>query len=146
MHNTPTTHNNIPCPDINAWFVNTIDLSNGILIAGSNHGPVFTTRYRELGECERFPELMHWSDIAYLQALSLSHVNATGHRVPPGTVLPRLDAIKALKYLVRSGIENIDANIVIHDVIQKHTGKVCKYDTADQGFDAGCPHCCEKIP
>ena len=25
-------------------------------------------------------------------------------------------------------------------------GEVCGYDTTDQGFDAGCPHCCKKIP
>ena len=122
MHITPTTCASIAVPDTNAWFVNTIDLSNGILVASSNHNPVFTTLYRELGEGERFAELIHWSDIAYLQALSLSlsHVNAIGHRVPPGTVLPRIEAIKVLKYVVRCGVENIDANIVIHDVIQKH--------------------------
>ncbi|KAJ4333431.1 hypothetical protein N0V87_007627 [Didymella glomerata] len=123
---TPTAHNNIPSPETNAWFVNTIDLNNGILVAGSNHGPVFTTRYRKLGEGERFPELMHWSDIAYLQALSLSHVNAIGHCVPPDTVLPRLDAIKVLNYVVRCGIENVDTNIVIHDIIQKHIGEMWK--------------------
>jgi hypothetical protein len=146
VHITPTAHNNIPSPETNAWFVNTIDLNNGILVAGSNHEPVFTTRYRKLGEGERFPELMHWSDIAYLQALSLSHVNAIGHHVPSDTVLPRLNAIKALKYVVRYGIENVDTNIVIHDIIQKHVGEKCEYDTADQGFDTGCPHGCEKIP
>ncbi|KAJ4411437.1 hypothetical protein N0V91_001221 [Didymella pomorum] len=48
VHVTPTTHNGVALPDTTTWFVNTIDLSNGILIASSNHGPVFTTRYREL--------------------------------------------------------------------------------------------------
>lgn len=35
---------------------------------------------------------------------------------------------------------------VIHDVIQKHTGEACGYDTADLEFDTGCSHCCRKIP
>lgn len=146
VHITPTTHNNIPSPATNAWFVNTIDLTNGILIAGSNHGPRFTTRHRALGEGERYPRLMHWSDIAYLQILSQSNVDTIGHRMPLGAVLPRLEAVKGLKYVIRSGIENIDTNIVVHEIIQRYNGGACSYDTAGQRFDAGCPHCSHKIP
>jgi hypothetical protein len=132
------TTDNTKIPATSAHFTNVIELSHGILIAGSNFGPAYTLPAQDLKDSEAHPDLQHWSDIAYLQAL---HLSSPSNRVPPGSSRPAPGAIKNLKYIVRHDIENPSTNAIIHVLIQHYITSPCSYNI----FDTGCPYCSQHI-
>ena len=129
---------NTPIPATSAHFTNVIELSHGILIAGSNFGPAYTLQAQALKDSEAHPDLQHWSDIAYLQALYLS---IPSNRVRSGSSHPAPGAIKNLKYIVRHDIENPSTNAIVHALIQHYITSPCSYNV----FDTGCPYCSQHI-
>lgn len=106
-------------PATNAEFTNIFDLEAGVIIAGNNFGPKFTSPALQDGEA--YPDLQHWSDVIPLQLF----------QIEAGA------GIKNLKAVVRYDIENNVTNHIVHEVMRKHLNAGCMCEVEDQA----CPEC-----
>ena len=85
-----------------AKFTNSVNHTNGFIVAFENHGP----NYIVGNSGKAVPDLKHWPDIAYLQCTD-----------PIATTVPGSDE---LKYVLRNAIENGDTISIINKILNQY--------------------------